>query len=84
MSANDWLAQDLADMLGLPVSRPEDVETTARGAAMLAAVGAGLHPSLQAATGAMLPPSRSFAPHTDAPARAHRLDGWNKLLAGTE
>ena len=28
-----------ASVTGLPVSRPEDVETTARGAAMLAAVG---------------------------------------------
>ena len=41
MSANDWIAQDLADILGVPVDRPADVETTARGAAMLAAVGAG-------------------------------------------
>ena len=35
MSANDWIAQDLADILGVPVDRPADVETTARGAAML-------------------------------------------------
>ena len=34
-----------AHVTGLPVCRPEDVETTARGAAMLAAAGAGLHPS---------------------------------------
>ncbi len=32
-----------ADVTGLPVTRPDDVETTARGAAMLAAVGAGMH-----------------------------------------
>ena len=43
MSANDWLAQDIADLLELPVERPDFVETTALGAAMLAAVGAGLH-----------------------------------------
>ncbi len=34
-----------AHVTGLPVCRPEDVETTARGAAMLAAAGAGLHPT---------------------------------------
>jgi xylulokinase len=34
-----------ADVTGLPVRVPESVETTAAGAAMLAAVGAGLHPS---------------------------------------
>ena len=42
MVANDWLAQDLADMLALPVERPRFAETTALGAAMLAGVGAGL------------------------------------------
>jgi len=84
MSANDWLAQDLADMLGLTVRRPADVETTARGAAMLAAVGAGLHPDLAAAASAMLPPTQSFEPRTNEAARTHRLEGWNRLLAGTE
>lgn len=39
----DLLLQIRADVTGLPVTRPDDVETTARGAAMLAAVGAGLH-----------------------------------------
>jgi xylulokinase len=42
-----------ADVTGLPVTRPEDVETTARGAAMLAAVGAGLHPDVPSAALAM-------------------------------
>jgi xylulokinase len=39
----DLLLEIRADVTGLPVTRPDDVETTARGAAMLAAVGAGLH-----------------------------------------
>ncbi|MFD1957972.1 FGGY-family carbohydrate kinase [Novosphingobium panipatense] len=47
MSANDWMAQDLADLLGLPVERPADTETTALGAAMLAGVGAGIHATLE-------------------------------------
>jgi xylulokinase len=50
------LLQVRANVTGLPVSRPEDVETTARGAAMLAAVGAGLHPSVSAAVQAMAGP----------------------------
>ena len=45
-----------AHITGLPVCRPEDVETTARGAAMLAAAGAGLHPSVAAAASAMAGP----------------------------
>jgi xylulokinase len=42
-----------AHITGLPVSVPDDVETTARGAAMLAAAGVGLHPSVAAAATAM-------------------------------
>ena len=42
-----------ANVTGLPVSRPDDVETTARGAAMLAAAGAGLFGSVAEAARAM-------------------------------
>jgi xylulokinase len=49
----DLLRQIRADVTGLPVSRPDDVETTARGAAMLAAAGVGLHPDVPAASRAM-------------------------------
>jgi xylulokinase len=45
-----------ADATGLPVGWSEDVETTARGAAMLAAAGSGAHPSVAAAAGAMARP----------------------------
>ena len=45
-----------AHVTGLPVCRPDDVETTARGAAMLAAAGAGLHPTVAAAARAMAGP----------------------------
>jgi xylulokinase len=38
-----------ADVTGVPVSRPADVETTARGAAMLAAVGAGMYDTVREA-----------------------------------
>jgi xylulokinase len=46
-----------ADVTGLPVSRCEDVETTARGAAILAAFGAGLHRSIASACTAMASPA---------------------------
>ncbi|GAB6984753.1 glycerol kinase GlpK [Nocardioides pyridinolyticus] len=41
-SANDLLCQLQADQLGVPVERPEVVETTALGAAFLAGLGAGV------------------------------------------
>ncbi len=53
-----------ANVTGLPVCRPDDVETTARGAAMLAAAGAGLHATVAAASRAMAGP-RSAPMHPD-------------------
>ena len=79
MSGNDWLAQDLADILQVTVERPVDVETTARGAAMLAAVGAGLYPSLDAAK-AMLPQVECFDPALAGGLRDARLAAWHHAL----
>src|SRR5690625_3434237 len=42
-SANDFLMQFQADLLGIPVIRPDNVETTALGAAWLAGLSAGLY-----------------------------------------
>lgn len=79
MAANDWLAQDLADLLGLTVERPGFVETTALGAAMLAGVGCGMFGSLEEAA-AMRGAVERFAPGMDAEVRAARLDGWRKAV----
>jgi glycerol kinase len=81
MSANDWLAQDIADLTMLPVVRPDFVETTALGAAMLAAVGAGLHGSLEHARAAMIGGTRRFEPAMTPDVRQARLAAWNKALA---
>ena len=81
MSANDWIAQDMADILRLPVDRPADVETTARGAAMLAAVGAGIFPTLAAAVAAWESQRTHFAPVMPAAEHAGRLAGWQSVLA---
>jgi glycerol kinase len=80
MSANDWLAQDLADVLAVPVERPEFVETTALGAAMLAGLGCGLFSSLEQAS-AMRGPVSTFAPAMAREVRDARLDGWRSALA---
>ncbi len=80
MSTNDWMAQDLADMLAVPVERPDFVETTALGVGMLAAVGTGLHPSLQAAAEAMRGPVRHFVPQLDDAARSLCIAAWRKAL----
>jgi len=41
-SANNWLLQFQADILGIPVERPDMVETTALGAAGLAGIAGGV------------------------------------------
>jgi glycerol kinase len=41
MAANDWFCQFLADILDIVVERPANLETTALGAAMLAAHASG-------------------------------------------
>lgn len=80
MSANDWMAQDIANLLGLLVERPEFVETTALGAAMLAAKGAGIYGSLQEASDAMRGALGSFVPSMEGDIREARLAAWNKAL----
>jgi glycerol kinase len=75
------MAQDISDLTGVPVVRPDLVETTALGVAMLAAVGAGLHPSLDAAAGAMIGPEKRFEPVMDADVRERRLAAWRAALA---
>jgi glycerol kinase len=79
MAANDWIAQDLADMLDLPVERPAFVETTALGAAMLAGVGCGIFASLEEAA-AMRGDVRRFESAMDAAVRERRLEGWAKAV----
>ena len=80
MSANDWLAQDLADILGIAVERPAMVETTALGAAMLAALASGWFASLGDAAAAMRGPVRRFEPSMTSEVRDARLADWRAAL----
>ena len=57
------------------------VETTALGAGMLAALGAGCFTSLEAAAGAMRGQSQRFTPQLDEATREARLAAWRKALA---
>jgi glycerol kinase len=80
MITNDWLAQDLADILNITVERPAFIETTALGAAMLAGVGAGLYHTL-ADTAVMRGTVEQFSAKMDAKLRRTRLDGWASAVA---
>ena len=70
----------MADILDLEVERPDFVETTALGAAMLAAVGVGLYASLPDAVAAMRGPTRSFSSKMDGAIRTSRLARYRRAL----
>ena len=82
MVGNDWMAQDLADMLAIPVDRPDFAETTALGAAMLAGVGCGLFSGLDEAAG-MRGAGTTFEPALDSMLREKRLAGWSAAVERT-
>ena len=80
MSANDWLMQFLADVLDMPVERPTVTETTALGAARLAALGAGLISSPREVAGRWRL-DRRFEPSMPAEERERLLSGWDDAVA---
>ena len=80
MAANDWMAQDIADILDLPVERPAFLETTALGAAMLASCGIDLCVHLEEATNSMRGDVEYFEPAMAASAREMRLEQWHEAL----
>ncbi len=79
MVVNDWLCQFLADVLDCPVERPQTTETTALGAALLAAVGAGLASDLVGATH-MWRLDREFQPTLAPEIRTRLLEGWRRAV----
>jgi glycerol kinase len=80
MSRNDWLLQFMADVLDIEVVRPQNVETTVLGAAILAGVGAGEFASLEEAA-SVWKLDRKFAPVMAAEERASRIAAWKDAVA---
>jgi glycerol kinase len=81
-TANDWMMQFQADVLGVPVRRPAMVEMTARGAAGLAGLATGFWSSPEEFHAAR-PDETVFQPAADDAARSILLAGWRRALAGT-
>ncbi len=59
---SDFWCQVKADVLGVPLQRASVADAAAMGAAILAGVGAGVVPSLQAAARALVTYDRTFTP----------------------
>ena len=78
---NDWLLKFIAGILGVPVTRPEMVETTALGAAGLAGLHAGVWrgpEEFAAAFGS----GRTFVPELGIEEREALLAGWERAVGG--
>jgi glycerol kinase len=82
MTANNWLCQFLADMLGMPVERPRNLETTALGAAFLAGLATGVWGTLDevAATWSR---RDCFDTAMDGNRRDQLIAGWRAAVART-
>jgi glycerol kinase len=81
MTANDFFLQRLADITGLPVERPTDLEMTARGAARACATGLGwLSHVGDGVEGAI---AARFTPSIDADARGVLRAGWDRAVAAS-
>jgi glycerol kinase len=77
-TANDWLMQFQADMLGVPVVVPKIAETTALGAAYLAGISAGLW--TEEDTRRMWTEDRRFEPRMSDDQRQTLLSDWRRAL----
>ena len=82
MAANDWLCQFLADILEVPVERPQNLETTALGAAFLAGMATGVWDDLEAVA-QRWKVCDAFQPRMASDRRRQLIDGWRKAVAKT-
>ncbi len=79
-TANDLLMQFQADLLGVPVVRPQVTETTALGAAYLAGLGVGFWSSADEVA-ANWKVDRRFEPAMPRDAATARLRQWERAVA---
>jgi glycerol kinase len=77
-TSNDWLMQFQADVLGVPIERPDMAETTALGAAGLAGLAAGVWKTADdfLATRSFT----SFTPKMDRAQAAALMAGWQRAV----
>ena len=78
MARNEWFMQFQADSLGRPVARAAQSESTALGAAFLAAVGANV--ADQGKLAALVSAATRFEPKMAAADREQKLAAWRKAV----
>jgi len=78
-ASNDFLMQFQADILGKPVVRPANIETTALGAAFLAGLAAGVWKSTDELE-SFWKADRRFEPRMEASRREELYEGWKHAV----
>lgn len=78
-SANNFLMQTQADIVNVPVIRPQCVETTAMGAAYLAGLAVGYWASKEDVIKNWTS-DQIFKPSIEETERENRIKGWNKAV----
>ena len=78
-SANNFLCQFQADLLGLPVTRPQVIETTAMGAAFLAGLATGVWRD-QEQIQTLWQEDRTFTPQLERNVADARLAEWSRAV----
>ncbi|MDC0712940.1 glycerol kinase GlpK [Stigmatella sp. ncwal1] len=78
-AANNLLMQYQADVLGTPVVRPRNLETTSLGAAFLGGLGAGVWSSPEAIRRAWKA-ERTFKPRMKSEVRQRHLEKWKRAV----
>ena len=81
-AGNDFLMQFQADVLNVPVVRPDVIETTALGAAMLAGLQVGLWKDLADLAGHRRI-NRRFTPAMSSEDRNKNIAGWKEAVRRT-
>jgi glycerol kinase len=76
---NDFLMQFQSDILGIPVVRPANTETTSAGAAFLAGLAVGFWPSV-ADLDEMWQREHTFEPRMDESRRGSLVEGWTRAV----
>jgi glycerol kinase len=79
-SMNEFLMQFQADLLGIPVIRPKNIETTAQGAAFLAGLGCGFWSNFEEVE-KVLAVDKTWEPKMADDERRRLYAGWQAAVA---
>lgn len=79
MAANAWFLQFMADQCQLEVQKPRDIETTAKGAALIAALGLGILNSVNELKN-LRDLEAEFKPNKAVKQREEDYQGWQRAM----